>query len=202
MLAGRDRILAPTYSMNTPASFPIQVDEAARTATVQAGVPQRIFLDYLAAYKCDLPILTLLLLPQRGFATGRIHQVRSANVIPLFLSHCGSQHFVSWPLLQRLSACRPWDSLAAQKRASHALALERDECNSITIMCRKGAHPIAQKGHAGVVLRARVRCRTAKAPLGYSIPAAPWYIDQTVGGAVSSGTHGSSLRFGSLSSQA
>ena len=50
--------------------------------------------------------------------------------------------------------------------------------------------------------RSRVRCRTAKAPLGYSIPAAPWYIDQTVGGAVSSGTHGSSLRFGSLSSQA
>jgi len=52
------------------------------------------------------------------------------------------------------------------------------------------------------VLRSRVRCRTAKAPLGYSIPASPWYIDQTVGGAVSSGTHGSSLRFGSLSSQA
>ncbi len=90
MLAGRDRILAPTYSMNTPASFPIQVDEAARTATVQAGVPQRIFLDYLAAYKCGLPIQTPLLLPQRRFATFRTHQVRSANVIPLFLSHCGS----------------------------------------------------------------------------------------------------------------
>ena len=90
MLAGRDRILAPTYSMNTPASFPIQVDEAARTATVQAGVPQRIFLDYLAAYKCDPPILTPLLLPQRGFAAFQMDQVRSADVIPLFLSHCGS----------------------------------------------------------------------------------------------------------------
>lgn len=45
-------------------------------------------------------------------------------------------------------------------------------------------------------------CRTAKAPLGYTLPAFPWYIDQTVGGAVATGTHGSSLQFGSLSSQA
>ncbi len=40
--------------MSVPASFPIQIDEEARTATVQAGVPQRIFLDYLAAYKYAL----------------------------------------------------------------------------------------------------------------------------------------------------
>ncbi|KAK9838533.1 hypothetical protein WJX81_005953 [Elliptochloris bilobata] len=86
-------ILNPTYPVDAPPGFPIRVDEAARTVTVAAGVPQRIFLDYLAAYK------------------------------------------------------------------------------------------------------------TAKAPLGYSIPASPWYIDQTVGGAVATGTHGSSLRFGSLSSQ-
>ena len=46
------RILNPTYSMSVPPSFPIQVDEPALTATVQAGVPQRILLDYLASYKC------------------------------------------------------------------------------------------------------------------------------------------------------
>lgn len=46
------RILNPIYSMSVPPSFPIQVDEPALTATVQAGVPQRILLDYLAAYKC------------------------------------------------------------------------------------------------------------------------------------------------------
>lgn len=46
------RILNPTYSMSAPPSFPIQVDEPARTATVQAGVPQRLLLDYLAAYMC------------------------------------------------------------------------------------------------------------------------------------------------------
>ena len=40
--------------MSVPAGFPIQVNEEVRTATVQAGVPQRIFLDYLAAYKCAL----------------------------------------------------------------------------------------------------------------------------------------------------
>ena len=45
------RIMKPTYSMSVPPSFPIQVDEPALTATVQAGVPQRILLDYLAAYK-------------------------------------------------------------------------------------------------------------------------------------------------------
>lgn len=37
--------------------------------------------------------------------------------------------------------------------------------------------------------------------MGYSLPAFPWYIDQSIGGAVSTGTHGSSFRYGSLSSQ-
>ena len=36
---------------------------------------------------------------------------------------------------------------------------------------------------------------------GYTIPAFPWFIDQTVAGAVATATHGSSLRHGSLSSQ-
>jgi len=36
---------------------------------------------------------------------------------------------------------------------------------------------------------------------GYTLPAVPWFIDQTVGGAVATATHGSSLTHGSLSSQ-
>ena len=36
---------------------------------------------------------------------------------------------------------------------------------------------------------------------GYTVPAFPWFIDQTVAGAVATATHGSSLRHGSLSSQ-
>ena len=36
---------------------------------------------------------------------------------------------------------------------------------------------------------------------GYTLPAFPWFIDQTIGGAVATATHGSSLRRGSLSSQ-
>ncbi|EIE25101.1 hypothetical protein COCSUDRAFT_40439 [Coccomyxa subellipsoidea C-169] len=43
---------------------------------------------------------------------------------------------------------------------------------------------------------------TAKAPYGYVLPAFAWYVDQTVGGAVSTGTHGSTMFWGSLSSQA
>ena len=43
--------------------------------------------------------------------------------------------------------------------------------------------------------------RTPRAPLGFSLNMFAWYIDQTVGGAVATGTHGSSLRWGSLSSQ-
>ena len=46
-----------------------------------------------------------------------------------------------------------------------------------------------------------VCCRTAKAPQGYTLPAFAWYVDQTVGGAVSTGTHGSTMHYGSLSSQ-
>lgn len=37
---------------------------------------------------------------------------------------------------------------------------------------------------------------------GYTLAAFPWFIDQTVGGAVATGTHGSTMRFGSLSTQA
>lgn len=57
-------------------------------------------------------------------------------------------------------------------------------------------------------LQARLRhdacglCRTASAPLGYSLPAFPWYIDQSIGGAVATGSHGSSMLYGSLASQA
>jgi hypothetical protein len=45
------RILNPSYAVSVPPSFPIQVSEAAGAATVQAGVPQRILLDYLAAHR-------------------------------------------------------------------------------------------------------------------------------------------------------
>jgi hypothetical protein len=40
-----------------------------------------------------------------------------------------------------------------------------------------------------------------KEPAGWTLPAFSWFIDQTVGGAVATGTHGSSMRWGSLSSQ-
>lgn len=40
-----------------------------------------------------------------------------------------------------------------------------------------------------------------KQPEGWSLPAFSWFIDQTIGGAVATGSHGSSMRWGSLSSQ-
>ena len=40
-----------------------------------------------------------------------------------------------------------------------------------------------------------------KEPKGWTLPAFSWFIDQTIGGAVATGTHGSSMRYGSLSSQ-
>lgn len=43
--------------------------------------------------------------------------------------------------------------------------------------------------------------RSAAAPDGYTLGAFSWFLDQTLGGAVSTATHGSSLVFGSLSSQ-
>ena len=36
---------------------------------------------------------------------------------------------------------------------------------------------------------------------GYALKSVPWFIDQTVGGALATCSHGSSLAFGSLSSQ-
>ena len=49
------RMLNPSYSMVVPPEFPIQVHEAEQKVTVQAGITQRMLLDYLAAYKCALP---------------------------------------------------------------------------------------------------------------------------------------------------
>ena len=44
------RIENPTYPVNVAPDFPIQVHEENDTVTVQAGVTQRILLDYLAAH--------------------------------------------------------------------------------------------------------------------------------------------------------
>ena len=40
-----------------------------------------------------------------------------------------------------------------------------------------------------------------KQPIGWTIPSFSWFIDQSVAGAVSTGTHGSSTQWGSISSQ-
>lgn len=46
------RIETPTYAKQVAPDFPIQVHEENDTVTVQAGVTQRILLDYLAAHTC------------------------------------------------------------------------------------------------------------------------------------------------------
>lgn len=48
----------------------------------------------------------------------------------------------------------------------------------------------------------RTPARSSKAPQGYTLGGFSWFIDQTLGGAVATATHGSSLLYGSLSSQA
>ncbi|KAK9796688.1 hypothetical protein WJX73_000471 [Symbiochloris irregularis] len=83
----------PWYPKPAPPDYPIQVNEATQTVTAQAGVPQRMLLDYLASYT------------------------------------------------------------------------------------------------------------TPSAPLGYILPAFPWYIDQSIGGAVATSSHGSSFWYGGLASQ-
>lgn len=42
---------------------------------------------------------------------------------------------------------------------------------------------------------------TPRSPAGYTLPAFPWFVYQTVGGAVATGTHGSSVPDASLSAQ-
>ena len=54
------------------------------------------------------------------------------------------------------------------------------------------------RADAGMTTRALL---DGLAERGYTLPAFPWFIDQTIGGAVATATHGSSLRWGSLSSQ-
>ena len=44
-----------------------------------------------------------------------------------------------------------------------------------------------------------VSCSTVKQPLGWTLPSFSWYIDQTIAGAISTATHGSTLKFGSMS---
>ena len=54
------------------------------------------------------------------------------------------------------------------------------------------------RGDAGLLTRDLL---DGLASRGYTLPAFPWFIDQTIGGAVATASHGSSLRAGSLSSQ-
>ena len=42
---------------------------------------------------------------------------------------------------------------------------------------------------------------TRAAPAGYTLPAFPWFVYQSIGGAAATATHGSSLKWGSLSNQ-
>lgn len=53
---------------------------------------------------------------------------------------------------------------------------------------------------AGVGTRALLDWLAVQKP-AMTLPAFPWYIDQTIGGAVATATHGSSLQYGSLSQQ-
>ncbi len=69
------------------------------------------------------------------------------------------------------------------------------------IVCRLQRKTSLEKVASGVSEKCLGLCRTAKAPYGYVLPAFAWYVDQTVGGAVSTGTHGSTMFWGSLSSQ-
>ena len=46
---------------------------------------------------------------------------------------------------------------------------------------------------------AMILCRTVKQPLGWTLPTFSWYIDQTIAGAISTATHGSTLKYGSMS---
>lgn len=58
---------------------------------------------------------------------------------------------------------------------------------------------------AGISQRALMEYLAAftywKQPLGWTLPAFSWFIDQSIGGAIATGTHGSSMQWGSLSSQ-
>ena len=42
---------------------------------------------------------------------------------------------------------------------------------------------------------------TKLSPTGYTLPAFPWFVYQSIGGAVATGSHGSSLKWGTLSNQ-
>ncbi len=42
---------------------------------------------------------------------------------------------------------------------------------------------------------------TDVAPAGWTLPAFPWFVYQSIGGALATGTHGSSLPWASLSNQ-
>lgn len=45
------------------------------------------------------------------------------------------------------------------------------------------------------------QCTRGSSPDGWTLLAFPWYTDQTIGGAVATSTHGSSLKYGSLAQQ-
>eukprot|EP00963_Diacronema_lutheri_P002356 scaffold155_cov347-Pavlova_lutheri.AAC.35 len=54
---------------------------------------------------------------------------------------------------------------------------------------------------AGVKTRDFIDYLASQGETGYALPTISWFIDQSIGGAVATGTHGSSMEYGSLSSE-
>ena len=162
-------ILDPSYAKQSQAdaSFPIQVNEDTRTVRVQAGITQRILLDYLANYTCAR---TSFLLFPAAFQLTTVQQ-----------SHCCVLGEPDVACLHEASAAH---------LSFHALHIV--SCY-VWHACRR-ATDFIWKSYLNA-------CRSVNAPYGYVLPAFAWYVDQTVGGAVSTGTHGSTMFWGSLSSQ-
>lgn len=85
------------------------------------------------------------------------------------------------------------DGAASSARSSRLLALDGG-----VVLVNPTARTV--KSPAGVTTRELLDLLASVAPApGWTLPTIPWFIDQTIGGAVATGSHGSSLSHGGIS---
>lgn len=116
----------------------------------------------------------------------------SVNVVMTEYPSVRSMYGDALILLLELCACLSYSDQSLE-------SLERSPAFPIQVDERRQTVTVASGVSQRILLDYLAEYRTDIAPDGWILPTFCWFVDQTIGGAVATGSHGSSITHGSLS---